>query len=237
VLRHVSFSVPRGATTALIGRTGAGKTTLVRLLLRFYDQDDGAITVDGLDLREFRSESLRGHIALVSQDTLMLHATIRENLTYGLDNVSPAALADALERSRLADFVRRLPDGLDTQVGDRGTALSGGERQRIAIARAMLKHAEILVLDEATSALDGVTEQAIQDAIAELLHGTTSIVIAHRPSTIQRADHVVVLDGGQVVEQGRPADLLRGHSILSEYWKDGTISLGGLRTASADHGT
>ncbi len=237
VLRHVSFSVPRGATTALVGRTGAGKTTLVRLLLRFYDQDDGAITVDGLDLREFRSESLRGHIALVSQDTLMLHATIRENLTYGLDNVSPAALADALERSRLADFVRRLPDGLDTQVGDRGTALSGGERQRIAIARAMLKRAEILVLDEATSALDGVTEQAIQDAIAELLHGTTSIVIAHRPSTIQRADHVVILDGGQVVEQGRPADLLRGHSILSEYWKDGTISLGGLRTASADHGT
>ena len=227
VLRDVSFSVPRGATTALIGHTGAGKTTLVRLLLRFYDPDDGAVTVDGVDLREFRSESLRRHIALVSQDTLMLHATIRENLTYGLDNVSPSALEDALERARLADLVRQLPHGLDTQVGDRGTALSGGERQRIAIARAMLKRAEILVLDEATSALDAVTEQAIQDAIAELLRGTMSIVIAHRLSTIQRADQIVVLNGGQVVEQGRPADLLHGRSGLPDHWKGGTVSRAG----------
>jgi len=223
VLRQVGFDVPRGATTALIGRTGAGKTTLIRLLLRFYDPEEGAVTVDGVDLREFRTESLRRQIALVSQDTLMLHATIRDNLTYGLDSVSPSALADALERARLADLIRRLPHGLDTQVGDRGTALSGGERQRIAIARAMLKRAEILVLDEATSALDAVTEQTIQAAIAELLHGTTSIVIAHRLSTIQRADHIVVLDGGQIVEQGAPGDLLHAGVGLPDHWKGAPV--------------
>jgi subfamily B ATP-binding cassette protein MsbA len=221
VVRDVSFSVPRGTTTALIGHTGAGKTTLIRLLLRFYDPDQGAVTIDGVDVREFQADSLRRHIALVSQDTLMLHATIRENLTYGLDGVTPAALDDALERARLANLVRRLPQGLDTQVGDRGTTLSGGERQRIAIARAMLKRADILVLDEATSALDAVTEQAIQDAIAELLHGTTSIVIAHRLSTIQRADQIVVLEGGRVVQQGTAADLLRGAGNLAHYWTGG----------------
>jgi ABC-type multidrug transport system fused ATPase/permease subunit len=219
VLRDVTFDIARGATTALVGRTGAGKTTIIRLLLRFYDPESGLITIDGVDLRELRLASLRRAIALVSQDVPMLHASLRENLIYGVPDVTDAGLARALERARLADLIARLPEGLETRVGDRGATLSGGERQRVAIARALLKDAELLVLDEATSALDVRTEQQIQEAIGEVLRGRTAVVIAHRLSTIRHADQIVVLEAGQVIEQGRPRDLLAGESRFGEYWR------------------
>jgi ABC-type multidrug transport system fused ATPase/permease subunit len=224
-LHDVTFDLRRGATTALVGHTGAGKSTLIRLLLRFYDPTGGAITIDGEDLRNFRIASLRERIAFVSQDTLVLNATIRENLTYGGHAVSPAELERVLVDARLEEVIRRLPAGLDTAVGERGKTLSGGERQRIAIARAMLKPAEILILDEATSALDTQTERLIQEAIARLLQGKTSVVIAHRLSTIRHADRVIVVEGGRVVEQGRVVDLLCDGTRLSDYWRAQGVAL------------
>ena len=219
ILHDVSFTIPRGRMTALVGSTGAGKTTLIRLLLRFYDAPAGSITFDGVDVREFQVASLRARMAVVSQSTLILTATIRDNLTYGLDHVSEEELADAIRRARLDDVIARLPQRLDTPVGDRGVTLSGGERQRVAIARAILKRAEILIWDEATSALDSITEQAILDAVADLVRDKTSIVIAHRLSTIRDADRIVVIEGGQVVEQGSAVELVREGGRFAEYWR------------------
>jgi subfamily B ATP-binding cassette protein MsbA len=240
VLREVTFSVPHGKMTALVGHTGAGKSTLIRLLLRFYDVSAGAITIDGVDLRDIRLESLRSRIAFVSQDTLVLNASIRDNLTYGLDGVDFAGLARVIHLARLDELVARLPRGLETEVGERGKTLSGGERQRLAIARAMLKGAEILILDEATSALDTQTERLIQEAVAELLRGRTSIVIAHRLSTIRHADRIVVVEGGRVVEQGTSADLLREGTRFSEYWRAQGVPLpvapGALPTGAGGRG-
>ncbi len=218
-LDGVTFSIERGRTTAIVGQTGAGKSTLAALLCRLYDAPPGAILWDGEDVRGLTRASLLRHIAFVPQDALLLHDTLGHNLAYGLEAPpSPEAVADALRRARLDGVVAALPLGLDTVVGDRGVRLSGGERQRVALARALLRRSELLVLDEATSALDAETERLVQEAIDEALRGRTALVIAHRLTTIRRAEHVVVLEGGRVVEQGSPAALLAASGRFRALW-------------------
>jgi len=220
VLRGVSFDVRKGTTTAIVGPTGAGKTTLVSLLVRFYDCPAGSIRLDGTDIREFSTASLMDHIAFVSQDPLLFNDTLRANITYGLKQpVDEARLASAIKKAQLDEIVSQWPRGLDTVIGDRGMKLSGGEKQRAALARAFLKEAGIFILDEATSALDSKTEQSIQQALEKDLAGKTVIMIAHRLSTIRKADQVIVLDGGRVIERGAVDELLEKESRFQEYWR------------------
>ncbi len=220
-LSAVSFEVERGKVTALVGQSGAGKSTIINLLMRFYDTAPGTILVDGGDIRAFRIRSWREHIALVSQDTYLFHGTLRENLLYGLRrDVSETEVVDVLERARLLEFVRTIPNGLEAQIGDRGVKLSGGEKQRVSIARALLKRAEILLLDEPTSALDSTTEKLIQEALTELMLDRTTIVIAHRLSTIRHANKIVVLDRGRVIEQGDFESLKATQGKFFEYWEN-----------------
>ncbi len=208
VLKGISFEVPKGTVTALVGPSGAGKSTLLDLLGRFYDVDEGRITVDGTDIREFTVRSLRASLGMVSQETILFHDTVRANIAYG----RPQATLEEVERAAKAalahDFILRLPEGYDTVVGERGTQLSGGERQRLAIARAILRDPPILILDEATSALDTESERLVQQAIGRLMEGRTVFVIAHRLSTVQRAQQILVLEGGRIVERGTHEGLL-----------------------------
>lgn len=221
VLRNISMTVEKGRLTAVVGASGGGKSTLISLLLRQYDCPPGAIFVDGVDLREFSSESLRERIALVSQDTQLLHGTLKDNIAYGLaETPTDERLMAVAEAAGLAEFLKRLPRGFDTLVGDRGVQLSGGEKQRVSIARAMLKGADILVLDEATSALDSQTERVIQVAIEEMTRGKTAIVIAHRLSTIRKADMIVVIEDGVSVEKGSLEELLALKRRFWRYWED-----------------
>jgi subfamily B ATP-binding cassette protein MsbA len=219
VLKDLSLTIPKGKMTALVGATGSGKSTVVQLLTRFYDVSPGTLFVDGKDIREYTIDSLRTHMALVSQDTQLFHESLRYNITYGMDGIPDATLQRVIEQSRLAEFVAQLPHGLDTLIGDRGVQLSGGERQRVAIARALLKDAEILILDEATSALDSRTETLIQEAIDEAVRGRTTIVIAHRLSTIRNADNIAVLDEGRLAEQGTFDELTKGNGKFSRFWE------------------
>ena len=207
-LDRVSFAVRPGSTVALVGASGAGKSTVANLLLRFWDPQQGTITLGGADLRRLRLDDLRSHIALVAQDTYLFNDTLEANIRLAGRDVSDADVRRALDRDALSDFVDRLPDGLATRVGERGVQLSGGQRQRVAIARAFLKDAPILVLDEATSHLDTISEQQIRAALDELMAERTSIIIAHRLSTIQNADTILVMDGGRVVEAGSHDELL-----------------------------
>ncbi|MCH8999156.1 MAG: thiol reductant ABC exporter subunit CydC [Proteobacteria bacterium] len=207
-LGGVSFSVPAGATVALVGPSGAGKTTLAQLMMRFWDPDSGAMRMDGADLRDYRLDALRGRIALVAQDTYLFNESLRHNILIARPTASEAEVRQAVERAALADFVAALPEGLDTPVGERGMRLSGGQRQRVAIARAFLKDAPVLILDEATSHLDAVNEGLVRRALAELMHDRTTVVIAHRLSTVRGADSIVVLDQGRVVEIGTHAQLI-----------------------------
>jgi len=219
VLSNISFSVAKGRMMAIVGPTGGGKTTLINLLMRFYDCAPSALIVDGVDIRDYSIPSLRRHIALVSQETLLLHDTLHANITYGLEKVSPAEVEKAIDRSRLRDFVSQLPEGTKTLIGDRGVKLSGGEKQRVSIARALLKGAEILILDEATSSLDSSTERLIQEAIDEAVKEKTAIVIAHRLSTIKHADAIVVIDHGRIVEQGTREELIAANGKFRELWE------------------
>ncbi len=206
-LRGVSLEVSGGSTLAIVGRSGSGKSTLVSLLPRFYDVGAGSILVDGQDIREYELRNLRQQIAVVSQDVTLFDDTIRNNIAFGR-KVSESELMQAAEAAHVLEFSSSLPTGLDTVVGDRGVLLSGGQRQRISIARALLKNAPILILDEATSALDTESERHIQAALAHLVRNRTTFVIAHRLSTVEQADRIVVLDAGEVVESGTHAELL-----------------------------
>jgi ATP-binding cassette subfamily C protein CydCD len=207
-LDDVSIAVPAGHTTALVGPSGAGKTTIANLFLRFWDPGAGAVKLGGLDLRDYRLDELRGQIALVAQDTYLFNDTLRNNVLIARPTASEAEVVAAVAKASLDDFVRELPDGLDTLVGERGAQLSGGQRQRVAIARAFLKDAPVLILDEATSHLDAVNEQAVRDALARLARDRTTLVIAHRLSTVRDADQIIVLDAGRVVETGHHETLL-----------------------------
>jgi subfamily B ATP-binding cassette protein MsbA len=209
VLKGINFNAQPGETIALVGRSGSGKSTLVSLVPRFYDPTVGAILLDGHDLREYRLRNLREHIAMVSQDVMLFNDTIRNNIAYGsLVEHSDADIMAVAEAAYAMDFIRRLPQGLDTVVGDRGVLLSGGERQRISVARALLKNAPLLILDEATSALDSESERHIQAALEKLMSACTTLVIAHRLSTVERADRILVMDRGRIVEMGRHNELL-----------------------------
>ncbi len=220
VLKDVSCVFQKGKTTAVVGRTGSGKTTLVSLLMRFYEVEPGALCLDGVDIREFSLNSLRSHMAYVSQDTLLLNDTIRANILYGIEReVSEEELLAVVKRSRLDVLVEKQPEGLAARVGDRGVKVSGGEKQRVALARALLREAEILILDEATSSLDTETERLVQEAIDACLVDRTAIVIAHRLSTIKNADWVVLIEEGRLVEEGTLEELLGTKGRFYDYWK------------------
>ena len=207
-LESVSFRARPGTVTAIVGRSGSGKSTLIRLLPRFYAPSSGRVLLDGVPLDEYRLEDLRKQIALVGQQVMLFDDSVAANIAYGRDGSDPAALQRAADAANASEFIARLPQGLDTPIGENGGLLSGGQRQRVAIARAMLKDAPILVLDEATAALDNESERLVQEAFAHLIPDRTTLVIAHRLSTIEHADQVLVLDQGRLVEQGTHADLL-----------------------------
>jgi subfamily B ATP-binding cassette protein MsbA len=208
ILRRISLTVPAGEMVAIVGRSGAGKTTLVNLLPRFYDVTGGAITIDGVDIREATIASLRGQIGMVTQETVLFDDTIADNIAYGSPGAGQAAIEAAAAAAHAHEFIAAMPLGYRTVIGERGQRLSGGQRQRIAIARALLKNSPILILDEATSSLDSESEQLVQEALANLMANRTAIVIAHRLSTVRRANLIVVLERGRVVEMGRHDELL-----------------------------
>jgi ATP-binding cassette subfamily B multidrug efflux pump len=227
VIEGLDLRVRPGEKIGLVGPSGAGKSTLVNLLLRLYDLEGGRILIDGQDIAQVTQESLRAQIGMVTQDTSLLHRSIRDNLLYGHPGASDAELQDAVRKARAADFVPQLSDatgrrGFDAHVGERGVKLSGGQRQRIAIARVLLKDAPILILDEATSALDSEVEAAIQESLETLMRGKTVIAIAHRLSTIARMDRLVVLDKGRVVESGSHAELLEHGGLYARLWQHQT---------------
>ncbi|MGL6251489.1 MAG: ABC transporter ATP-binding protein [Billgrantia desiderata] len=221
----ISLHVPAGNTLALVGATGSGKSTLMKLLLRFYDPSAGEVRIDGQPIAEVSLESLRRAIGLVSQDVYLFEGSIRDNIAYGKPDASEEAVIEAARTAEAWEFIQALPQGLDTAVGERGVRLSGGQRQRLSLARALLKDPPILVLDEATSAVDNETEAAIQRSLAKIGHGRTVIMIAHRLSTIVHADEIVVVDGGQVVEQGSHAELLQRGGRYAAQWRVQTGAL------------
>lgn len=223
VLQQLNLDIKPGEKVGLVGRSGAGKSTLVNLLLRFYDVESGRILIDGQDISQVDQESLRQHIAMVTQDTSLLHRSVRDNIVYGKPDASEAELLLAAEQAEASDFIAELTDpkgntGFDAQVGERGVKLSGGQRQRIAIARVLLKNAPILILDEATSALDSEVEAAIQNSLNSLMAGKTVIAIAHRLSTIAQMDRLIVLDQGAIVEQGSHSELIASGGIYAQLW-------------------
>lgn len=218
ILQNVSFTIPRGQSLAVVGSSGAGKSTLVRLMFRFYDVDEGRILVDGQDVRDVTQGSLREAIGLVPQDTVLFNDTIRTNIAYGRPDASQALIEEAAKAAQIHSFIEGLPDGYETLVGERGLKLSGGEKQRVAIARMVLKNPPILILDEATSALDSLTEQQIQTALRDLSSGRTTLMIAHRLSTVVEADQILVIEDGRVIEQGYHQELLSQQGSYADMW-------------------
>ena len=218
-LKNLSLAIPPGTTAALVGPSGGGKSTVINLIPRLYDVGEGAVEIDGQDIRDVTLESLRGAIALVSQDIVLFNDTVRANIALGRPDAPMEAIEAAARGAAAHDFIMALPQGYDTNVGENGTSLSGGQRQRIAIARAMLKNAPILLLDEATSALDSESERQVQMALAELKKGRTTLVIAHRLSTVLDADRLFVLDSGMLVEQGSHSELLRAGGLYARLYR------------------
>ncbi|MGI6230737.1 MAG: ABC transporter ATP-binding protein [Tractidigestivibacter sp.] len=219
VIHGLNLDIRPGETIALVGPSGGGKSTTCSLLPRFYDVDSGAITIDGQDVRSVTQKSLREAVGLVQQDVYLFDGTIAENIAYGRPDATADEIRAAAERANIAEFVEELPDGYETQVGERGTRLSGGQKQRIAIARVFLKNPKILILDEATSALDNESERAVQESLGELSRGRTTIVIAHRLSTIKGADEIATIDNGRVVERGTHDELMARGGTYAKYYK------------------
>lgn len=219
ILSEVSFEIPAGKTLAVVGASGAGKSTLSRLLFRYYDVGQGRILVNGRDIRELTQDSLRAHIGIVPQDTVLFNDTVYYNIAYGRPGASREEVIEAAKSAHIHDFVSGLPDGYDTMVGERGLKLSGGEKQRVAIARTILKNPPILIFDEATSALDSRTEKAIQRELAEISANRTTLIIAHRLSTIVDADQILVMEAGRVLEQGAHRELLERGGRYAEMWR------------------
>lgn len=219
ILQQLSFQVPSGSKVAIVGASGAGKSTIARLLYRFYELDSGQILVDGQDIRQLTLDSLRRAIAIVPQDTVLFNSSIRENIAYANPDASAAEIERAIDLAHLRDFINSLPQGDQTQVGERGLKVSGGEKQRIAIARAILKGSPILIFDEATSSLDSQSEQAILSAMREVAKQHTSLVIAHRLSTVTDADQILVLQHGQLIEQGNHQQLLAANGSYARMWR------------------
>jgi subfamily B ATP-binding cassette protein MsbA len=219
VLQDINVRVPAGSVIALVGPSGAGKSTLVDLVARFYDPTRGRVVIDDVDLKNFQIQTLRSGLGVVSQDTILFHDTVRNNIAYGLGAVAAADIERAARAANAHEFIQALPDGYDTVLGERATRLSGGQRQRIAIARAILRDPPILILDEATSALDSESERLVQDAMEHLLAGRTVFVIAHRLSTIRHADQILVLQSGRIVQSGRHEELLSQGGLYQHLYR------------------
>lgn len=219
-VQDISFEIPAGKTVALVGQSGGGKSTLINLILRFYEASEGSIMVDKQDIRRVTLHSLRSQIALVSQETVLFDDTVRANIAYGRDGATEREIFEAAEAAAAHEFIAALPEGYDTMIGSHGVKLSGGQRQRLAIARAMLKNAPILLLDEATSALDTTSERQVQEALTRLMQHRTTLVIAHRLSTIQQADRIIVLQNGKIAESGTHADLLKQSGFYAKLYRD-----------------
>ena len=224
ILHDISFRVPAGGRVAIVGASGAGKSTISRLLFRFYDVTSGSIRIDGQDIRQATQDSVRASIGIVPQDTVLFNDTIYYNIAYGRPGASPAEVEDAARHARIHDFIMASPDRYQTMVGERGLKLSGGEKQRVAIARTILKRPRILLFDEATSALDTRTERAIQASLREVSRGHTTLVIAHRLSTIVDADEIIVLADGRIVERGSHAGLLAAEGLYATMWQRQALS-------------
>jgi ATP-binding cassette subfamily B protein len=219
ILHGVDFAVPAGQSVAIVGPSGAGKSTISRILFRFYDVTAGRVTIDGQDIRAVRQDSLRAAIGIVPQDTVLFNDTVYYNIAYGHPEADREAVIEAARLAQIHDFVDGLPDGYDTVVGERGLKLSGGEKQRVAIARTILKDPKILLFDEATSALDTKTEREIQRSLHEVSRGRTTLMIAHRLSTVVDADQILVMEEGRIVERGRHDALLASGGRYAEMWQ------------------
>jgi ABC-type multidrug transport system fused ATPase/permease subunit len=221
VLQDVDLRIEPNQMIAIVGGTGAGKSTLLSLVPRFYDPTSGSVTLDGRDVREIKKKSLRAQIGIVLQDTLLFSTTVRENIAYGRSDATDDEIVDAAKRAQADEFIQQLPNGYSSTVGERGGQLSVGQRQRIGIARAFLKNAPVLLLDEPTSALDPTTEAAIMETIKDLMRGRTTLIATHRLATIHDVDHIVVLEGGRIVEQGRGTELLARGGVYAKLFASG----------------
>jgi ATP-binding cassette subfamily B protein len=223
VLHGIDLELQAGSTTALIGHTGAGKTSLAALVGRFYDVRDGAVVLDGIDVRDVTIASLRHAIGVVSQDPFLFSATVRDNIAFGVGDATDEEIARAADLAQAREFIERLPDGYDTLIGERGITLSGGQRQRLAIARALIVDPRVLILDDATASVDATTEALIKRGLREVMRGRTTIIIAHRLSTISLADDIVVLDGGAIAARGTHEQLIATSPVYRDIYEHGLL--------------
>jgi subfamily B ATP-binding cassette protein MsbA len=219
ILKDVSFEIEAGKVAALVGPTGAGKTSIISLVARFYDPVSGTVKIDGTDIRRFRQKSLRQQLSFVLQETMLFHAPVWQNIAYGKPEASRDEIVHAAELANASEFIDKLPRGYDTELGERGMTLSGGQRQRIAIARAVIRNTPILILDEPTSGLDSASEKLVFDALDRLMQNKTTIVIAHRLSTVRNADVIFVVKDGQIVQKGKHEELLAHGGLYSELYE------------------